>query len=231
MTDFASNVELARSRDIASAEELSQFSTREERRMAIVSEILAADPSIGYISALIIAGDRLSAERAASFVNYGEMKAMEAVEHVGSYARLDFALRMHEAGKITRATLLKNLPSLWRDSDPDDTDPRFLKLWKDARKRHGKIISDSARDLRRVLTIVIYRGQDRGARLGIAWTTDRKIAEKYARGMALRQHDRDGEVLRGEVAPRHVLAFLTKRNESEVIVDPTNVTIRNEAAS
>lgn len=198
----------------------------EERRQEIVTEILRRDPSLGFITALIMAGDRLSAERATELVESGAMKAAVAVSFVGSYARLDFAVRMQTAGKITSAWLLKNLPELWRASDPDDTDPRFLKLWKDARHRNGTTVRDDAkRDLPRGPLVTIYRGQDRGATLGISWATDRAIAVKYARGMALRQGHRDGEVLTGKVQRRYALAFLTKRNESEVIVDPARVTM------
>lgn len=205
--------------EVVMSAEMSEIVAREERRSALAIEIMHADPSIGFITAIIIAGDRLSAQRAEDLVESGAMKAVDAMSHVGSYARLDFAVRMHEAGRMTKTELLDNLPSLWRDSDPDDTDPRFLKLWKEARKRAGRIVRDSAQGLPRGRTVTIYRGQDRGAQLGIAWTTDREIAAKYAYGMALRQSNRDGVIVTAEVPRKFVLAYLTKRGESEVIVD------------
>lgn len=210
-------------------EVIAQLVAREERRSALASEIMRRDPSIGFITAIIIAGDRLSAERATELVESGAMEAADAVSHVGSYTRLDFAVRMYEARKITHAWLLTNLPELWRASDPDDTDPRFLKLWKEARRRNGMIVRDSNRGLPRGSTVTVYRGQDRGAQIGIAWTTDRAIAVKYSRGMALRQSNRDGEVLTAKVQHRDVLAFLTMRNESEVIVDPSRINIDQQS--
>ena len=67
----------------------------------------------------------------------------------------------------------------------------------------------------------MYRGGNPfEVRKGFAWTTDPKIAQKFADGAGERIQRVNGVVVVGYVRPSVVLAFLTERGESEVIVDP-----------
>ena len=62
----------------------------------------------------------------------------------------------------------------------------------------------------------VYRGQDADAPVGLSWTTDRAVAEKFARGHRGLWNERP-TVLTGEVCKRDVAAFYTGRKESEVV--------------
>lgn len=186
------------------------------------------DPSIPPIAAIVIAGDIASAKRSEQWVEQGA-DAEEVLGFVGSYARLDFAVKMYEAGKLSEGYLLDNLPDLWRGSDPDDSDPRFLKLWTKARERHvygqkkgqrTSYITDGKKLPKGPL--MVYRGErgNPSYPTGIAWTTDLHIAEKFARTGGLRANTGPGTVFKARVPKDQVLAYLTGRGENEVIFDP-----------
>lgn len=208
------------------------------RQHELAAEIGAADPSLG-ITALIIGGDRASAERAwreaeagrwdASAAEAGERPFEYASMFVGSYARLDFIVRAYEAGHISREWLHANFAEEWRGSDPVDTEPRFLAVWREVWEANGRqtILDPDEGEAPRPLPdgdpIRVYRGQDQGTAPGIAWTTDLAIAEKFARGAALRQGHRAGNVLVATVPRNRVIAYLTGRGESEVILDPADL--------
>ena len=196
---------------------------RLERVAAVAQEVMAADPRLGPISASIIAGDQISRDDARQWVESGEKDAATAMHFVGSFYRLDFALWAVEAGHLERHLLLRDLPELWRGSDPDDTDPRFLALWKEHRAKRRSYYSDGKRLLNRYPWIRVYRGQDEDAPLGIAWSRDMAVAKKFAHGAGTRQANRQGAVLKGYVARTDVLAYLTGRGEQEVVVDPDAV--------
>lgn len=198
---------------------------RAEREKPIIDRLLEADPSLG-IAAIIMAGDILSAEDATARVAAGE-DPWRASIRIGSYARLDWVIAQHEAGRITARSFYRRLPELWRSSDPDDTDPRFLAYWGKAWRRNLRATILDGDPLPEGATLTLYRGQDPPSRptpgrlaVGIAWTTDRAIAEKFAMGAGLRQAHRRGVVLTAQVARGDVLAYLTGRGESEAIVDP-----------
>jgi hypothetical protein len=191
-------------------------------------ELVAKHPGLSHVTAFIMAGDNRSAERAYGYLKSGEWDVDKAINLTGSYARLAFADRLYEEGLLPLATYHRMLPELWRGSDPDDTDPRWLRLWKQARIRKGRLIHDGKPLPKRGRVdgqVVIYRGQPADAPLGIAWTTDKKIAEKFANGAGARVPTPGGVVIVGNVHPDAVLAYLTGRTESEVIVDPLFVTI------
>ncbi len=186
---------------------------RVRRQDALAAELLAADPSLGPITAHIVAGDRLSAEAADE-----RLAAGDDFDHclvlVGSYARLDWAYRAAERGAATRERLLDLLPELWRGSDPDDADPRWPPLWREAFERNGRRTVLDGYGLPRRRTLTVYRGQDRGASVGLAWSLDPSVARRFAAGAALRQSHRPGVVLAGDVARRAVLAYLTGRGRA-----------------
>jgi len=186
----------------------------------IAHEMIERDPRIPFIGALVIAGDRLSAERSDRWLAEG-MPFDDALAFVGSYARLDWALRAQERGATSRGWLLDRLPHLWSGSDPDDTDPRFLALWREAFARNGHRPILDGRRLPPGDVLTVYRGQFRDAPLGIAWSLDRRVAEAFARSGGLRGAIQGGVVLTRSARRRDVLAYLTGRDESEVIVDPS----------
>lgn len=192
---------------------------RYARQMAMAVELHEADPRLPLVSALVIAGDRLSDMRSRRWVEQGA-DPVTCVAFVGSYARLDFALWLLERGDIDDGWMLAELPSLWRGSDPDDTDPRFLSLWRRMYSANGgKYLRDGKPLPKRSPWLRVWRGQDTGAPFGIAWSLDRDVAARFARGAATRQTDRGGTVYDLHVPRSVVLGYLTGRGEQEVIVD------------
>jgi hypothetical protein len=192
-----------------------------ERTSEVVTTLLANDPSLNPITAHIIAGDVISAEKASVLVAEG-MDPTKASVLVGSYARWDWVVSMVAAGRISQAWLEANICDLWRGSDPDDTNPHYLALWRAARYHNGGYVRDG-RALPRARTLQVYRGgPPAGLTKGIAWTLDPKTAQQFAAGAGARvqQH---GIVIGGTVKRGDVIAFITGRNESEVIVDPVAV--------
>lgn len=189
-----------------------------EASRKLAAEILEKDPSLGFMSAIIIANDIKSGERSDRFMREEGMPYSKACMLVGSYARLDFAVRAQQDGYLSKSSLLRALPDLWSMSDPDDTDPRFIKLWREARAKRGAVIYDKT-PLPSQKIYDVYRGQDEGANVGIAWSLDLKIAEKFANGAGLRQSNRGGTILHMQVERKDILAYLTGRGESECIID------------
>lgn len=74
--------------------------------------------------------------------------------------------------------------------------------------------------------VSIYRGQLAGRHAGIAWTTDREWAERFARRSAL-FFGGEPTLLTGRVKKADIIAVLTERKESEVIVLPRHVRNRS----
>jgi hypothetical protein len=192
----------------------------------IREELMAADPHLHPITALIVAGDVYGARLATKAVEAGEVTAREAFQRVGSYARFEWAVNMMERGYLPEKEFFDELPALWRGSDPDDTNPRFLRLWQHAYQRNGSYMVKDGKALKRPADgfVTVYRGGDpRTVRDGIAWTTNPKIATKFARGAGERVPRMDGVVIRGRVKYENILAYLTGRGEAEVITEPKNV--------
>ena len=194
-----------------------------ELRNKIATELREKNPKLPLITAIVMAGDMRSAERMFDYMKHGKYEYAQAVHLVGSYSTLNFALRAHEEGYATMDAILDELPDLWRGSDPDDTDPRFLDLWRRAWERNGRRYLRDGAALPRPHNLIVYRGQDENDPMGIAWTLDIEIARKFARGAGMRVSDYQGTVMIGKVARRDVLAYLTKRGEQELIIDPRNV--------
>ena len=194
------------------------------RGMEIAEELSADDPTLG-ITAIIIGQDRAAAERADVLVGLG-LPETDALTFIGSYAKVSWALN-----NLPGIELWAKLPQMWSGSDPDDTDPRFLKMWRNAWEANGRRTLHDGRPLPksfvqegRPVTVPVHRGQDKGATIGIAWSLDKAIAEKFAHGAALRQHNRDGEVLTRLAKRSHVFGYMSGRGEEEVIVDPSMLT-------
>jgi hypothetical protein len=195
-----------------------------DRAGAEADRLLAADPAMSGVTAFVMASDRVQAQEYEARIRDGRTPPERGVQLVGSYARCDLAVRLHADGLLSEEWLLREWPDLWRGSDPDDTDPRFLAVWRRVRAARGRIVTDGLR-LPAGKVLPVYRGQPVDARYGIAWTLDRKIAEQFAvtgggRGPRLDQ----GTVLRAWAPRRKVLAFITLRNESEIVIDPMDLT-------
>lgn len=194
---------------------------RMEKAKPIVEELQAKDPLLPVGTALTMAFDRLSKEYATERLDAGD-PWMKASVFIGSYNRLEWIVERIEEGRIDEAEVYPHLCEIWRGSDPDDTDPRFLALWQRAKAAKGIYLRDGkALPSRGVLDV--YRGQDAGAPLGIAWSLDKNIATKFARGAATRQANRGGTIWVCKVRRKSVLGFNTGRGESEVILDPLDL--------
>lgn len=194
-----------------------------ERQQKLADDLAETMPTVDSITRYIIAGDLLSAERAMAMVQSGEWDAERALDLTGSYARLNFALELNERGYLTEAALLAALPHLWRGSDPDDTDPRFLALWRKAFNANGRSPVRDGRPLPPGKVLVVFRGQAAGEPYGIAWSLDPKVAQKFARTLGGRTTRQGGVVYHGWVMRPNIMAYLTGRQEAEVIVDPAHV--------
>lgn len=191
-----------------------------DEQATMAEQIEKDNPGIPAITAFVMAGDRQSAVRALKYVEAGEWDWQRALTLTGSYARLDLAQTLVEKGHMTRDDLLRELPALWRGSDPDDTDVKWLLLWQEAWTAHGECtIYDTEQRLPDSPYVVVYRGQPEGAEFGIAWSTSREIADKFAGGAGLRVRTQ-GVTWRALVPRDKVLAYITERGEFEVIVDP-----------
>jgi len=198
---------------------LEDEAARTTRQMALALEIQAADTRLPLMTALTIAGDRLSKEVADRMLADGDKPWPMCAVFVGSYARMEWIVEKVEAGLIDEAEVYPRLPDEWRSSDPDDTDYRFLHLWQRARDWRRIYLRDE-KALPRQGILWVYRGQDEGAKLGIAWTLDETVARKFATGAATRQFDRGGVVYKARVRRKDVLGYMTGRHESEVVLDP-----------
>jgi len=184
----------------------------------IAERLMKDDPNIPFVTATIIAGDLMSADRATSELNAG-VPFDRAVWMVGSYARWDWALQMLAQGAVSEEDFAAMICRLWSASDPDDTKTDNLRVWQRVFASTGGVIRDG-RPLPNQKPLVVFRVITQEDELaGIAWTTDPKIAAKFAAGAGLRIKT-DGRVLRGTCDPHHVLAYITGRGESEVIIDP-----------
>lgn len=202
-------------------EEAAKFAKQSE----MAQGLMAKDPKLTYISAIIIAGDMLSNERSWQWLQEG-MPFERALLFVGSYGRLDFVIRAIADARVDATVVFEMLPELWRGSDPDDTDPRFLDLWTDAWNANGRETITDGRPLPKGEILTVYRGQDEvvdPAAYGIAWSLDQDIAEKFARGAATRQMNRGGTVYSALVHRKNIMGYLTGRGESEVIVNPLHL--------
>lgn len=195
-----------------------EFLSAERRRNEIHADLMME--GIPTITAIVMAGDIYSAEQATELIRNGT-PAEDALHYVGSYARFDWAV-----SNLPKPTLFKMLPELWTGADPDDTKPEYLALWKEAYAANkNKIIQDEPGKIETLLTnansplFKVYRGQI-GDNVGISWTLDKKIAKTFAATGGGRQTIRGGRILTRIVKRSDVLAYLTGRGESEVIIDP-----------
>lgn len=184
-----------------------------------IDRLMKADPKLTYIGAMIMAQDLAGIETADEMLAEGATYH-QAQARLGSFARMGWSVNAYEKGLVDADTFFSDLPDLWRGSDPDDTDPKFLRIWLQARKWNKDKYLRDGEALPRGALLTIYRGQDEDANFGIAWSLDKGIAEKFAHGAATRQMNRGGVVYEALYPRVKVLGYLTGRKESEVIVNP-----------
>jgi len=213
--------------DAQTQDALQTLAEQEAERMALSRELLDRDPTLGALTALIMAGDLLTAKRARQMVRDGEVTATQSVVFVGSYARLAYMVGLMDEGLIEPEWVYRRLPDEWSGSDPDDMNPRFLTLWREAFAWNGSTYLRDGEDMLPAADVLhVFRGQDYGPgpiKPGLAWSLDRKVAEKFAKGAALRQSHRPGVVIEAMVMRKDVLAYMTGRREAEVIIDPVDL--------
>lgn len=187
-----------------------------------MEELIAANPKLPPMTAHIIAGDMLSAERATELVESGRFKPEEATHLVGSYARWQWAVK-----HCPQEWVWKHIAELWRGNDPDDTDLDNLEVWSDAFFNNDERYIRDGAALPRQKRITVWRGQMPNDPLGIAWTTDKEIAKRFASGVGMRTKMPGGVVIEGWVWRGLIFGYLTGRHESEVIVRPDDVQDRH----
>lgn len=187
-------------------------------------ELAARYPGLPAMTLSIMGGDLASMRHWRAKWAAGDVGGAVAVAMTGSYYRWALAIELVQRGGLDVAWLDENIAGLWTGSDPDDTLPVNLAVWRDAWRRHGRVPIRDGKPLPAGRRITVFRG---GATYepGCAWTTNPKIAGTFARGAGLRVPIRGGTVVRGTVDRRDVLAYLTGRGEFEVIVDPRRVAL------
>jgi hypothetical protein len=180
---------------------------------------------IPMITAVVMAGDFMSAEQATRQLQQGG-NPLELYKRIGSYARFEWAFQ-----HLPKADLLRLLPELWISADPDDSKGSYLALWQEAYRANGNRIITDGEPLpfsAKVKMIAVLRGQV-GGNLGISWTLDAAVANKFALTGGGRAPVAGGEIFTGIVKQSDILAYLTERNESELIIDPKQVMLVGKA--
>jgi hypothetical protein len=174
------------------------------------------------VSAIIMAGDIQSRERADAL--FAEGKSVEQASiMVGSYSRFDWVVDQYHMGHIGVEELSDWICELWCGADPDDTNPDFLVVWEQCSNYKGTTLYDE-KPLPDGEEFTIYRGQDNDVEweIGLSWSLSKEIATKFANGAATRSFQ-DGYLATARVERSHIMAYISGRNEEELIIDPTCV--------
>ncbi len=158
---------------------------------------------------------RALVEEACQAIAAGEFEG--ALSLLGKDHGLELVRQWWRAGCLTQTELRDIIAQAWVTAEPDDTQPTWIALWQEAAKGAGTIVDGKALPNRDPL--VVFRGQARDAKYGCAWTLDRRTARFFA----ARSRRPPGAIAIGTVHRRHVLAYLTERDEAEVIVAPRNI--------
>lgn len=198
---------------------------REEVVTPIQEDLMAKDPGLPYITSYIQAQDLAGMPRADEAMERGE-PWYEAIGWLGSYARLEWLKQKMQDGTITEfAEVYERLPELWRGSDPDDTDPFWLKTWEAARTANGEMITDEGKspEVDEYGSVTLYRGDTSPIPTGIAWSTNRDIALKFANTGGGRAQRADGHLFEASVRIENVIAYITGRNEFECIINTGDI--------
>jgi hypothetical protein len=143
---------------------------------------------------------------------------LDALDMVSPLRRFDVACDL-----LPRDDLYRHIADLWRRSEPDDREPRFLRVWQAAHRhwlraapRERTYITDGHAIPVLSDRIRVYRGQEQPPPDGIAWSLMRVVAQEFAARIG-------GVVIEG-LAPREaILAYLVGRFEHEVVLDPSRL--------
>jgi hypothetical protein len=193
----------------------------QERRKAEVMTTL--DPSLPDLTRYVMAGDLVSCQDNLARLRAGEMLIEAALAFTGSYGRMTLLLAALDEGLVSMDEALHILPHWWTISDPDDTDQRLICLWEKASERKRGIVTDGGPSLPRRQYFTVWRGQRVGDPIGCAWSLDRSIAERFARGASYRAPIANPQVIEVRIPRGIILAYLTGRGESEVIINPVDL--------
>ncbi len=124
------------------------------------------------------------------------------------------------------------LADYWVSTESPNSDPNFSKkqlvrMFAQADKRYLMSTEEYKQYLLLPETLIIYRGvtshNSRNIK-ALSWTLDRDKAEWFAH-----RFGEDGAVSEAEIDKDHVLAFVTMRNEAEVVVNPAHLQNITEA--
>lgn len=195
---------------------------RTERMQVHIERLQKEQPGLPSITYIIMANDAVSAERVDALFRRGEVGWRKAMWMVGSYSRMNLVLGWANDGLLARVTLLNELPALWSGSDPDDTDPRFLELWREAWVANDRQTVTDGTSLPKQRVLTVYRGQRPGDHTGIAWSLDEMVARKFAGGASFRAPI-NGTVYEGRIPANLVMGYMTGRGEDEVILCPADL--------
>lgn len=66
--------------------------------------------------------------------------------------------------------------------------------------------------------VPVWRGCERGRERGLHWTTDRLVAEGFAKGK--RCTNNQSTLVQAQIPKQHILAVFVDRNEHEIVLDP-----------
>jgi hypothetical protein len=182
------------------------------------AEVISVQQGVPMLTGIIMAQDRSNWQLANDELSKGR-PFHEASIYLGSFARFDWIAEKYLAGEITVEELTLHIAEEWRGSDPDDSDYRFLMLWEDCYNNKGSLITDEDKTLPEG-EFTIYRGQLTDDPVGgLSWSLSEKVARKFATGAALRTLT-DGFLLQTTIDSSDVTAYITERNEEELIIDP-----------
>lgn len=198
------------------AEQAEQLELYSRSWSAHIERLSQQNPKLHFITLVAMASDLASADRATELVNAGTITVEKAMYLVGSFARLDWAM-----ARLPRAVLFETLLDLWTGCDPDDSRPDYLQLWRDAYEANGcqVLLDNPSKPLPEGDWLAVYRGQKMDAPTGFAWSLSSEVAQRFARGAGVRA-PLDNPVVYETYIPREaVLAYLTDREEEEIIVD------------
>ena len=191
------------------------------------SEVLEKEkPGIPAITLIVMAQDYAGVDRIDKEFREGRMNFKTASTLIGSFARFEWALLQFKNGKVSPETFFEMLPDLWVSSDPDDKSEETLNLWREAKKRNGGIVYDDKRFKIPfspwIGFIEIFRGQSEDSPFGMSWSTVQDVANRFARGAGKRCFV-PGVVYRALVRESNVYAYLNKRGEFELIINPAKL--------
>lgn len=113
------------------------------------------------------------------------------------------------------------LSGVWTDSENIwQNFDEWVQFWSSKRQGQETVMDQAEWLAYQALpeVVTVYRGTERGRKLGMSWTLSRKRAEWFAK-----RFQRRPLVVTGTVAKRHVLAVFHGRNEDEVVVLPRHV--------